>query len=223
MIEHRNFEQDLVELALGEVAEPRRSELLSHLSGCLRCRASYGDVVSAIDATVPVAPETQPPAGFDVKVLAAMGIDAPGQTAARRHLRRLATGRSLLAAAAIVLAVAAGIWTGGLLQDQPGANQQPVAADSVVLHTGDGERVGVATVAWMEDSRVLVVSVNDAPVGVPYSCRVQLADGQSEVLGRWEASSTGGGTWVMHAPQGELNTIELVHTSGAVWASAQLP
>jgi hypothetical protein len=58
---------------------------------------------------------------------------------------------------------------------------------------------------------------------VQYSCRVRLAEGNARVLGRWEASSAEGGTWVMPAPQGDLNAIELVTDSGHIWSSAQLP
>ena len=75
----------------------------------------------------------------------------------------------------------------------------------------------------MHESRVLVVSVSRAPVGVPYTCRVRLAEGETRELGRWEASDPDGGTWVVPAPQGDLNGIELVTDSGAVWSSASLP
>jgi hypothetical protein len=70
---------------------------------------------------------------------------------------------------------------------------------------------------------VLVVAVSKAPVGVRYTCRVRLAEGQTKDLGRWEASSPEGGTWVVPAPQGDINGIELVTDSGEVWSSARLP
>ena len=219
MTDHREMDQDLVELALGEVAEPRRSELLSHLSGCLRCRAAYSEVVGAVDALVPVAPESQPPAGFDLRVLAAMGIDAPDASRVQR-LRYLSRGRSLLAAAAVVLVVAAGLWGASTLRDDTAV---PTASGTAVLAKSDGEQVGTAAVAWMNENRVLVMSVNNAPVGVGYRCRVWLANGDSQVLGRWEASSPQGGTWVVPAPQGELSTIQLVTGSGDVWSAARLP
>jgi anti-sigma factor RsiW len=223
--EHRGWEDDLVELALGEVAEPRRSELLSHLTGCLRCRTAYGELVDAIDATVPAAPEVQPPAGFDARVLTAIGIESPGPV---QRLTRHASSRVLLAAAAVVLvALAAVFGATALLGDrdatQVAAPPGALPEGTTVLTTGDGERVGTAALAWMHESRVLVVAVSDAPVGVQYSCRVRLAEGNARVLGRWEASSAEGGTWVMPAPQGDLNAIELVTDSGHIWSSAQLP
>ncbi|MDQ4084697.1 MAG: hypothetical protein M3165_02675 [Actinomycetota bacterium] len=227
MTEHRGYDQDLVELALGEIAEPRRSELLSHLTGCLRCRATYAEVVDAIDATVPAAPEAQPPAGFDVRVLTALGIEPHAGPAPARRRARLTSPRILLAAAAVVLMAVAGLAGGtALLGDSAGERPAAIgtlAEGTVVLEKSDGTDVGTAAVAWMHEERVLVVSVTDAPVGVRYSCRVHLAEGDSRVLGRWEASSPRGGVWVMPAPQGELSALELVTDSGDVWSTAQLP
>jgi anti-sigma factor RsiW len=228
--EHQVYEQDLVELALGEVSEPRRSHLLSHMTGCLRCRATYHEVVSAVDAVVPTAPEAQPPAGFDLRVLSAMGVGANG--AVRRPstwFSRVTPGRVMLAAAAVVLIAAVGVVAGGSLLGGTGGNQAPpaaapvLAADSAALETGDGATVGTAAVAWMHEDRVLVVQLNQAPVGVRYRCRVHMAEGKSMVLGQWQPSSPHGGTWVMPAPQGDLNGVQLVTDSGQVWSSAWLP
>jgi len=227
--EHGVYEQDLVELALGEVSEPRRSQLLSHLTGCLRCRATYNDVVSAVDAVVPTAPEAQPPAGFDLRVLSAMGVDSNGTV--RRPttwFSRFTPGRPLLAAAAVVLVVAVGIVGGSALlggsgQQAPPAAGPLLAADSAALETGDGETVGTAAVSWMHQDRVLVVQLNQAPVGVRYRCRVEMTEGSKLVLGSWQASSAKGGTWVMPAPQGDLSGVELVTDTGQVWSSAWLP
>jgi hypothetical protein len=228
--EHSVYEQDLVELALGEVSEPRRSQLLSHLTGCLRCRHTYAEIVGAIDATVPAAPEAQPPAGFDLRVLATLGIEPHSPTPATRWSTRLTSPRSLLAAAALLLVATAGVVGGtAVLDDSPaqrpvaGGPEQALPEGSAVLEKSDGTEVGTASVAWMHESRVLVVAVSDAPVGVRYSCRVRLAEGDTQVLGRWEASSPDGGVWVMPAPQGELNAIDLVTDSGQVWSSARLP
>jgi anti-sigma factor RsiW len=221
--DHREMGQDLVELALGEVAEPRRSELLSHLSDCRSCRAAYADMVAAVDATVPAAPQAQPPAGFDVRVLAELGIDTPARSGPVARVGRLATPGRLLTAAALLVAVAAGVWAGATVVDGADDARVPVAEGTAMLWTGDGRQVGTAAVAWMHESRVLVVQVSDAPVGVQYSCRVLRAGGEPRVLGRWEASSPDGGTWVVSAPPGDLDRLQLVTASGQVWSSARLP
>ena len=97
------------------------------------------------------------------------------------------------------------------------------AADSAALETDDGETVGTAAVSWMHQDRVLVVQLNQAPVGVRYRCRVEMTEGNKMVLSSWQASSAKGGTWVMPAPQGDLSGVELVTNSGQVWSSAWLP
>ena len=227
MSEHRMFEEDLVELALGEVSEPRRSQLLSHMTGCLHCRATYHEVVSAVDAVVPTAPEAQPPAGFDLRVLSAMGIGSIGGAETKSWSSRLSPSRLFLAAAAVLMIAAVGV-VGGALFGGSGERQAPVSApllapDSAVLRTGDGATVGTAALAWMHQDRVLVVQLSQAPVGVRYRCRVQMAEGNTMVLGQWTPSSANGGTWVMPAPQGDLNGVDLVTDSGQVWSSAWLP
>lgn len=230
MSDHRETEHELVDLALGEVPEPRRSELLSHLTGCLRCRGAYAEIVDAIDATVPAAPEAQPPAGFDLRVLETLGIGTADSDGGPAHrVSRWFSPRTLVAAAGVALVAAGGLFgVTAMLGD--GADEQPpvagaseLAEGTAVLETADGARVGTAAVAWMDDSRVLVISVHRAPVGVRYSCRVRLAEGEPQVLGRWEASSTDGGVWVVPAPQGDLNAVELVTDSGQVWSSTALP
>lgn len=229
MSEHAVHEQDLVELALGEVSEPRRSQLLSHMTGCLRCRATYHEAVSAVDAVVPTAPAAQPPAGFDLRVLSAMGVESSNGVGPTRWITHNGTARLLLAAAAVLLVVAVGVvGSSALLGGGGTSNPQPtagplVAADSAVLKTGDGTTVGTAAVAWMHEDRVMVVQLNQAPVGVRYRCRVTMAEGNTKVLGQWTPSSARGGTWVMPAPQGDLNGIQLVTDSGQVWSSAWLP
>ena len=227
MSEHSVYEQDLVELALGEVSEPRRSQLLSHLTGCLRCRATYTEVVSAVDAVVPTAPEAQPPAGFDLRVLSAMGIGSSRRTVTNSWPSRLSPGRLFLAAAAVLMIAAVGVVGGALLggsgERQTASPAPLVAADSAVLKTGDGATVGTAALAWMHEDRVMVVQLNQAPVGVRYRCRVEMAEGNTMVLGHWTPSSAKGGTWVMPAPQGDLNGVSLVTDSGQVWSSAWLP
>ncbi|MGH3355068.1 MAG: hypothetical protein ACRDOJ_04170 [Nocardioidaceae bacterium] len=218
MTDYREMDQELVELGLGEVHEPRRSELLSHLTTCARCRTTYDEVVAAIDLTTPAAPQAQPPAGFDLRVLAALGLGAsPEHRFVRVTARRLA-----LAAAAVVLAVIAGVAGGIALigESEPTLEQ---AAGVVPLTKDDGEQVGTASIGWLHDERVMVVSVSKPAVGVSYRCKMLLAQDDPETMGRWEASSPEGGIWVVPTPKGDITGMEMVTDSGAVWASARLP
>ncbi|MGH3367718.1 MAG: hypothetical protein ACRDOY_10985, partial [Nocardioidaceae bacterium] len=188
---------------------------------CSQCREGSGEIVAAIDVVVPGAPTVPPSAGFDLHVLAALGVESPD---ARQHetrrVGRAVSRRVVLAAAAAVVAVIAGL-SGALIiaGDAPAR----MAGGSVALATEDGEQVGTATVGWLDHRRVLVMSVSRPAVGVGYSCRVLRARVVPKTLGRWEASSGDGGTWVVRAPPGDLTEVQLVTDSGQVWSSASLP
>lgn len=220
---HEEPEHELVELALGALTEPRRSELATQLATCRSCRKTYDEIISGIDVVLPAAPVAAPPPGFDVAVLQAMGMHdkrAPAPTRLPVPRRRI---NLLVAAAAVVVALAGGAAAAGLVGawgDDPGRQQ---AADSSGLVKDDGDRVGTASVGWLEDQRVLVLSVTEPVVGVGYRCRVLLEDGERTTLARWEAASAEGGTWVVATPKGDLAAVELVTDSGEVWASARLP
>lgn len=220
---HDEPEHELVELALGSLTEPRRSELVTQLSACPSCRTSYDEIVGGIDVVLPAAPYAAPPAGFDVSVLEAMGMHGkrpPSPTRLPAPRRRVSL---LVAAAAVVVALAGGAAIAGLVGTWGEDTARPQAADSSGLVKDDGDRVGTATVGWLEDQRVLVLSVTEPVVGVGYRCRLLLEDGERQTLARWEAASAEGGTWVVPTPKGELAGVELVTDSGEVWASASLP
>src|ERR671910_863930 len=71
------------ELALGTAGGPERAEALQHASECGPCRALIGELAEAADALPLLAPEAEPPPGFEERVLAA--LKAPR----RRNRRRL--------------------------------------------------------------------------------------------------------------------------------------
>jgi predicted anti-sigma-YlaC factor YlaD len=70
---------ELVDLALQDCAEPAQSALLGHLAHCARCRATYTRLAEAIDLATAAAPQVQPPAGFELRVLQTLTATA------RRH------------------------------------------------------------------------------------------------------------------------------------------
>ena len=60
------------ELALGIVGGPERADALQHASECGPCRALIGELAEAADALTLLAPESEPPPGFEERVLAAL-------------------------------------------------------------------------------------------------------------------------------------------------------
>jgi hypothetical protein len=92
------------ELAAGVAAGDERARALGHLSGCAECRRELAGFAEVVDELLLLAPEHEPPAGFESSVLARLAPADP-----RRHPR----WRRLLAAASIVVAatLAAGaVW-----------------------------------------------------------------------------------------------------------------
>jgi hypothetical protein len=135
-----------VELALGLVAGPERADALTHLSGCVACRAAVDELARAVDALLVLTPASEPPAGFEDRVLSGMR-DVPARREPRKGRRRL---RVAVLAAGLAVAVGAGVAGTAVL----------TAAGPVVEHaamtTPDGVDVGTVFVHDGEPSWVLL-------------------------------------------------------------------
>ena len=90
----------LPELAAGVASGEQRAGALAHLTGCPECRRELQEAATLVDELMlALAPEHEPPAGFESRVLAALPVPRP------RHRRR-PTRRLAVRAAAAVLAAA---------------------------------------------------------------------------------------------------------------------
>jgi hypothetical protein len=101
------------ELALGIADGEERAEALRHLSTCAECRHEVEQLSQVADELLVLAPVQEPPAGFESRVVEAMGLDRPP----RRRLARWLSPRWLaprlgpaLAAAAVTAAVLVGVY-----------------------------------------------------------------------------------------------------------------
>lgn len=175
------------DVASGEV----RARALAHLAGCPECRAELAEVVGTVDALLLLAPGREPPAGFDVAVMAA--LDPP------THRHRVRTGLLVAASLVLVASVAAGVtwWRGA---------DDRVVADEYgrVLSLADGshlraaeltsETTGSGTVfAYEGRPSWMFVTLADAPDGT-YHVRVVTDDGRSQWVGTCRVSE-GAGSW----------------------------
>src|SRR5699024_115707 len=168
--------------------------------------------------------------GFDAEVLAALD-DAradrrppfpgrtdrlPGRTDRRERRRPL-----LLAAASVLvgIAVGAGVATGLGERDEvaPAASSQWEAP----LVDSGGDNVGTVTHSWSTDGPALVVQIDEGSVGYRYTCRLILADGNTEEVGEWQLAQGRPNSWVVPAPDGEVEVVEMVTTGGQVWSTAE--
>jgi hypothetical protein len=93
------------ELALGIADGAQRAEALRHLAGCADCRRAVEELAAVADELLLLAPEREPPAGFESRALARM--QPPPAPRVRRHRRVLvpiaAAAAAALATTAIVL------------------------------------------------------------------------------------------------------------------------
>lgn len=220
MAEQHPADDLLLDLVLGDLAEPQREEVVHHLSSCQGCRNEYDAISTAVDQTLLAAPRVEPGAGFDRKVLDAMGLTTPPPKRSSAMLGR----RSLLrVAAAAVLGAAVGAGaTWAVLR--PGEESESVARadEGAYLQTQDGREVGTVTRSRLNGQPILVVEVTDGKVGKRYECRLRLAGGEEQVVGDWVLRSDQGATWVVRAPDADVVGVDLVTDTGAVWSSATL-
>src|SRR5262245_60291222 len=92
------------EVAMGVASGEARAGAMAHLVGCPDCRRELEEVTATVDELLLLAPEHEPPAGFETRVLNALDDRAP-----RRHLLR--TSLVLAAAFILVAAIAASfVW-----------------------------------------------------------------------------------------------------------------
>ncbi len=118
------------ELALGLLSGPERAAGLSHLAGCPSCREQVDELARVADHLLLLAPEAEPPAGFESRVLAAVGSAATeGVVPVAPGGRGLGRGRRVGVVAALVAAALGG----GVLAS---TIRSPGPHDPTALRTG---------------------------------------------------------------------------------------
>ncbi len=94
------------ELALGIADGEQRARALRHLAECPDCRRAVEELTGVTDELLLLAPEREPSAGFESRVLARMAPARPRRS--RRHLRVLAPIAAATAAALAAVAIVLG-------------------------------------------------------------------------------------------------------------------
>jgi anti-sigma factor RsiW len=89
------------ELALGILDGEQRAQALRHLAECPECRRAVEALTAVTDELLMLAPEREPPAGFESRVLARLQ-PPPAATRPRRRMRRVLAPLAAAAAAAAV-------------------------------------------------------------------------------------------------------------------------
>jgi hypothetical protein len=94
------------ELALGIAAGEDRARALEHVAHCRDCQRELAQLTHVVDDLLVVAPEADPPAGFEERVLRAIAPKKPARKPFRirawRPLVALAAGAAIASAAMVV-------------------------------------------------------------------------------------------------------------------------
>ena len=95
------------ELALGIASGEERARALEHVAQCRDCRRELGQLTHVVDDLLVLAPEEDPPAGFEERVLGAMApakkpSRKPFRIRALRPLAAVAVGAAIASAALVI-------------------------------------------------------------------------------------------------------------------------
>src|SRR5918992_2039197 len=71
------MDQLIPELAIGVAVGDERAQILGHLARCAPCRGVLDSASAAADAMLLVAPEREPPPGFETRVLSGLAGATP--------------------------------------------------------------------------------------------------------------------------------------------------
>ena len=168
-VDCNRFDDEVDDLVLGQVTEPRRTALLQHAAACTRCADALAEVVAVTDRLLDLAPEIEPPVGFEQRVLGP------------RHRRTRAVALAA-AAAVVVVAVVAGLLVG-----------RGTTTTTAVL-AGDGTPAG--TVRIEEGSLTLVLD-GDGDWPGRWACELRTEDGRWVEVGTWTAADVVDGSWTV--------------------------
>ena len=178
------FDAHADELALGQLDEPLRSELLTHAADCPHCHSLLDSLGTVADRLLLAAPQVEPPAGFESRALARLDASAAGP--ARRSV-----GLWWVAAAAVAgVMVFAGAFVAVRRDGEP-----TVATAAIVAATGS--EVGSVQLIAEPTPHVLVTIAAPRPGPGIRSCELQRPDGTWEEVGWWDAADIASGVWAV--------------------------
>jgi len=195
------------ELALGVVSGAERAEALIHINGCARCQALVTELTEVADVLPLLAPEHEPPPGFEQRVLAA------GRAGRRRSTRRwVAAIAAAVAAAAIGSITLVRVIESGDTPTAAISAPKPVEA-AMVTETGGWP----AGWAYVTNGTALAVAVGYEFESGTYQIVATPAHDSAVTVGSI-AITDGRGSWTGRSPVplGAGSTIQLVALDGRV-------
>jgi hypothetical protein len=212
---------ELVELALGILTGRERAAALDHLDTCSRCAAEVEELSRTADQLLHVAPETDPPVGFEVRLFDRLGVKPSAPK--RAHRTGTTPQRALMLVAAAAVIAVAGFAIGRL--QAPSAPAHPsVASGPPAEHSADllsAGRHNVVGEAYTFTGQPdwLLMTMDDGSSTALVTCELVLSDGHTLALGQfWLAN--GYGSWAVQLP--DATSIRGVHVLHVVTAGGRV-
>jgi anti-sigma-K factor RskA len=204
------------ELALGVLPGRERAAALAHIAGCAGCRDEVDSMAGVADALLLMAPEAEPPAGFESRVLARVAAARPPVAARRRSWALMAVA----AVVALVLGLAAGLVAGSDAGRRGGQSASAVMASNVAGWEGTVVAVPIAghpaqtqlyvSATATRQYGTYIIEVVDRDGGLHRFAGVDLTDGKVV----WSRT--------LSEPAANLTTIRMVTPDGTVLCHATL-
>jgi hypothetical protein len=209
---HDDFQDELVEFALGILDGRARAALVDHVESCPECAERLQELSATADLLMYIPVGVEPPLGFESGIIERIRQSQPLPSRWRPR------GWQLLAAAAVVV-VSFGLgWTVDHAVSKPTTPVQ--AAGSMKQHVLEASGHDVGTVyaysgspAWM----FVTVDVKGAPSTV--RCTIITTSGTHRFIGTF-ALASGRGSWGANLPVSfkSVRNVVLSSDSGAVVA-----
>lgn len=225
----RTFEEELApEMALGTISGEERAQALEHMTTCTRCRLLVEELSQVSDALLLVAPEAEPPVGFESRALLRTGPTTDRRRLPRHRLVAALAGVVVLAGA-FAASLSAVVGGGGTEVASPAPRSPAVTGPAGVTYvkealllTRDHHQLG-RVFAYPGRPGWIVMTVDDPQVNGPVVCKINTADGETFRVGTFHVTS-GRATWGGPVPvdPGQMRSASLATQSGHLLATGSL-
>jgi anti-sigma-K factor RskA len=222
------FTDVAAELALGVLTGRERAQALAHLDQCDACREHVSQLTSAGEQLLALLPTSEPPPGFETRVMERIGLPAPapdpvaGSRARRRRPRpwlKISRTRGLLAVAAVLAAIVAG-GVGGWGLHGTGTQVAGAPLSHAVFLSASHQSAGKIFV-YDGNPGWLYMSVDVTPTRGHVICQIMGRDGRVTTVGTfWLANGYGSWGSAVPAGTGPVAGARLLRDDGTVLATA---
>jgi hypothetical protein len=216
------LEDVAAELALGLLAGTERAAALDHLQTCSRCQALVDEMAAAGDNLLLLAPEVEPPAGFETRAL--RGRRWP--PARRRWPGRRWVAAAVVAAVTIAAGAAGGVAAAG--RGHPGFQVKRPATiaalggrslEAAVLREGS-DRMGQVFAYRGHPSWLMMTMYNPGPP-TRVTCQLVMAGGSRVDAGTFNVGYYASWGVALTVNPSRITSVRLVGTTGATVAVAR--